>query len=90
MTFRYIAHPQALTTTLLEKSHPEYTAYVQDAYHNNYTVNDSDHGLYDNAVSLPVKGMQMRATLLEKDEISRRKAQGFQTYVKGQRKSERT
>jgi len=85
-----MAHPQALTTTLLEKSHPEYTAYVQDAYTNHYTVDEGDQTLYDNTVSLPIKGMQMRATLLEKDELSRRKAQGFQTYVKGQRKVERT
>jgi hypothetical protein len=78
-----------LTTTLLEKSHPEYTAYVEDAYNNSYAVNDGDHSMYDTAVSLPIKGMQMSATLLEKDELSRRKAQGFQTYVKGQRKVER-
>ena len=78
-----------MTTTLLEKSHPEYTAYVEDAYNNNYAVNDGDHSMYDTAVSLPIKGMQMSATLLEKDELSRRKAQGFQTYVKGQRKVER-
>jgi hypothetical protein len=73
---------------LLEKSHPKYTSYVEDTYMNTQAVSDADVQIYDNTVSLAVKGMDMRATLLEKDELSRRKAQGFKTYVK--RQHERT
>jgi len=70
---------------LLEKSHPKYTSYLKDTYTSNHVVNDADVDLYKNIVSLPIEGMNMRATLLEKDDVSRRKAQGFKTYVKGQR-----
>ena len=83
---RYIAHPRALTMTVPEKAHPEYTAYVEDAYVNNYDVEDNDLKLYETSISLPGKAMMMRAALVEKDEITRRKAQGFQTWVKWQKK----
>jgi len=76
--------------TTHEKSHPEYIAYVDDTYTNNHTVDESDFNLYEASTSLPEKGMAMRATLVEKDEVSRRKAQVFQTWVKGQRKLERS
>ena len=76
--------------TVHEKHHPEYTKYVQDTYTNNHAVEENDYKMYEQSMSLPVKGMEMRATLVEKDEQSRRKAQGFQTWVKGQRKLERS
>jgi hypothetical protein len=76
--------------TIHEKSHPEYTAYVEDAYSDKLSVDKNDVNLYESSTTLPEKGMAMRATLVEKDEVSRRKAQGFQTWVKGQRKLERS
>jgi hypothetical protein len=88
---RYIAHPRALTMTVHEKAHPEYTAYVNDTYGNNHTVEENDVKMYETITSLAEKGMTMRATLVDKDESSRRKAQGFQSWVKGQqRKLERS
>jgi len=69
---------------LLEKNHPKFTSYVEDTYSNKHVVSDADLDMYDNAVSLPMREMDMRATLLEKDDLSRRKAQGFKTYVKHQ------
>jgi hypothetical protein len=81
-----MAHPQALTMTVSEKGHPEYTAYVEGAYANNYGVEENDLRLYETSTSIVEKGMMMRATLLEKDEVTRRKAQTFQTWIKGQRK----
>ena len=77
--------------TVHEKAHPEYTTYVNDAYENNYTVEENDVKMYEMSTSLAEKGMTMRATLVDKDELSRRKAQGFQSWVKGQqRKLERS
>ena len=88
---RYIAHPRALTMTVHEKVHPEYTAYVNDAFGNNYNVDENDVKMYETSASLAEKGMMMRATLVDKDELSRRKAQGYQSWVKGQqRKLDRT
>ena len=76
--------------TVHDKFHPEYTPYVEDAYSNNHVVNESDLNIYEMSTSLPEKGMAMRATLVDKDELSRRKAQVFQTWLKGQRKMERS
>ena len=77
--------------TVHEKAHPEYSAYVDDAYGNNYTVEENDLKMYERSTSLAERGMTMRATLVDKDELSRRKAQGFQSWVKGQqRKLERS
>ena len=77
--------------TVSEKVHPEYTAYVNDIWKNNHSIDENDQKLYETSTSLAEKGMAMKATLVEKDELSRRKAQGFQTWVKGQqRKLERT
>jgi hypothetical protein len=76
--------------TMHEKIHPEYTAYVDDACKSNYAVDENDLKLYETSASLAEKTMTMRATFTEKDEFSRRKAQGFQTWVKGQRKLDRT
>lgn len=77
--------------TVHEKVHPEYTAYVNDVYRDNQTVGEHDVKMYETTTSLAEKGMMMRATLVDKDESSRRKAQGFQSWVKGQqRKLERT
>jgi len=70
-----------------EKAHPEYTAYVEGMYDNKHVLEDADLKLYEAATSIAKQGMPMRATLLEKDEVTRRKAQGFQTWVKGQRKA---
>ena len=84
---RYIAHPQALTMTVPEQAVPEYTAYIDDAYKNNYTVDESDLKLYETSTSMAAKGMKMRATLVDKDDLSRRRAQTFQAWVKGQRKA---
>jgi hypothetical protein len=76
--------------TVSEKVHPEYTAYVDDIW-KNHSIDESDQKLYETSTSLAEKGMAMKATLVEKGELSRRKAQGFQTWVKGQqRKLERT
>jgi hypothetical protein len=75
---------------LHEKSHPDYTAYVTDGYTNNHSIDENDQKIYETSTSLPVKGMVMRATLVDTDELSRRKAQGFQAWVKGQRKLERS
>jgi hypothetical protein len=75
---------------LHEKSHPDYTAYVNDGYTNNHSIDENDQKIYGTSTSLPVKGMVMRATLVDTDELSRRKAQGFQAWVKGQRKLERS
>jgi len=72
--------------TVHEKAHPEYTAYVNDAYKNSYSVEENDAKMYETSTSLATNGMGMRSTLLEKDEISRRKAQSFQTWLKTQRK----
>lgn len=88
---RYIAHPRSLTMTVHEKAHPEYLAYVNDAVNSTYCVDESDLKLYDTVTTLGEKTLAMRATLMDKDEISRRKAQGYQTWVKGQqRKLERS
>jgi hypothetical protein len=76
--------------TIHEKAHPEYLAYVNDTYMNNHPVEENDAKLYETSTSIAEKGMAMRATLVDKDELSRRKAQGFQTWVKGQRKLERS
>lgn len=83
---RYIAHPRALTTGLHEKSHPEYSTYIENAYKNNYAVDDNDLKVYEASTSIVETSMAMRASLVDKDELSRRRAQGFQTWVKGQRK----
>jgi hypothetical protein len=73
-----------MTMSVSEKAHPEYLAYVNDAYNNSYTVEEGDYKLYETSTSLAgEKGMAMRSTLVEKDDNSRRKAQGFQTWVKG-------
>lgn len=73
--------------TAPEKVHPEYTDYVDDACKSNYVVDESDLKLYKTSASLAEKTMTMRSTFTEKDEFSRRKAQGYQTWIKGQRKS---
>jgi hypothetical protein len=73
-----------------EKSHPDYTAYINDAYNNNLTVSENDQKIYEASTSLPLERMTMRGTLVDTDETSRRKAQAFQTWVKGQRKLERS
>jgi hypothetical protein len=88
---RYIAHPRTLTMTVHEKAHPEYSAYVNDIWINNHPVDENDQKLYETSTSLAEKGMAMRSTFVDKDGLSRRKAQEFQTWVKGQqRKLERT
>jgi len=77
--------------TVHEKTYPEYLTYVNDAAKNNYGVDDNDLKLYDNVTTLAERALPMRATLLDKDEISRRKVQGYQMWVKGQqRKLERS
>jgi hypothetical protein len=73
-----------MTMSVSEKAHPEYLAYVNDAAKNSYTVDDTDFKIYETSTALAgEKGLAMRSTLVEKDDNSRRKAQGFQTWVKG-------
>jgi hypothetical protein len=89
--YRYIAHPRSLTMTVHEKAHPEYLAYINNAANSKYHVDENDLKLYDAVTMVPEKTLAMRATLVDKDEVSRRKAQGYQTWVKGQqRKLERS
>lgn len=77
--------------TVHEKAHPEYLAYINDAAESNYCVDDNDIKLYENVITIAEKALAMRATLVDKDDLSRRKAQGYQTWVKGQqRKLERS
>jgi hypothetical protein len=77
--------------TVHEKAHPEYMAYINDAAKSAYRVDENDLKLYDAVTTIGEKTLAMRATLMDKDEISRRKAQGYQTWVKGQqRKLERS
>jgi hypothetical protein len=76
--------------TVLEKAPPEYTAYIDNAYTNEHSIEESDLKLYEINTSLVERGMTMRATLVDKDELSRRKAQGYQMWVKGQRKLDRS
>jgi len=83
---RYIAHPRSLTMTVHEKAHPEYLAYINDAAKSDHRVDDNDLKLYDNVTRMAEKTLAMRATLMDKDEFSRRKAQGYQTWLKGQQK----
>ena len=73
-----------MTMTVSEKAHPEYLAYINDAVNSSYVVDDADFKVYEASTALAgEKGMAMRSTLVEKDDNSRRKAQGFQTWVKG-------
>ena len=77
--------------TVHEKAHPEYLAYVNDAAKSAYRVDENDIKLYDAVTTIGAKAVAMRATLVDKDEVSRRKAQVYQTWVKGQqRKLERS
>jgi hypothetical protein len=73
-----------MTMSVSEKAHPEYLAYVNDAIQNSYTVDDADFKIYETSTAVAgERGMAMRSTLVEKDDNSRRKAQAFQTWVKG-------
>ena len=73
-----------------EKSHPQYAAYVDNAHKSNHKVDENDLKLFEANTSLAEKGMAMRASLVDKDEVTRRKAQGFQAWLKGHRKLERS
>jgi hypothetical protein len=77
--------------TLYEKPDSSFVTYVEDAQNNSHKVSESDQKTYEAYVSSGEKAMMMRSTLFEKDdEVSRRKAQGYQTWVKGLRKLEKS
>ena len=90
LTASYIAHAAAYPKTTYEEPDSFFTTYVENAYNNTYTISEKDLKAYETHVSSSEKSMLMRATLFEKDDdLSRRKAQGFQTWLKGLRKFEK-
>ena len=78
--------------TVHEMVHPEYTTYFDGASKNDYVVEENNLKVYETATSVAQGGMAMRATFVDKDETARRKAQWYQTWVKGQQRklAERT
>jgi hypothetical protein len=76
---------------MYENFDPFFKTYVEDAQNNSHKVSESDLKIYDTHTTSGEKVMMMRSTLFDKDDdITRRKAQGFQTWVKGLRKLEKS
>lgn len=76
---------------MYEKLDPVFTTYVEDAYNNSHKVAESDQKMYETHTTSMEKAMMMRSTLFDKDDdVSRGKAQRFQTWVKGPRKLEKS